>query len=669
MKRFLPCIILWLLVIGPSRTPAFAQRNVDSLENLLRQNQPDSVRIRILNNLNEVYYDKDQNRFSELSRQAASLTKNTTRQQSIVVAYLNWASANEIIGNYDTSILYNQKALEIYKSMSDSLGISAALNNMGITYMQMGDYSSSVYSINQAVTIDEVSMDTFNLCIDYINLADVYLRAGYVDVAESWARLGLSYAKGDAKSNQPYAAEILGLVLLEENKIDSAFHYFELAKLMGQKLNIEYIVNRSFLHYGRAFMKKNLYDSACYYFRNGTVRSEKKNLSDVFVPIKIYLSKCYLHKKRFSDALLQGAEAFSLSKRIKNKHLALESASLMAEIFDVLKMPDSVVSYLTIASHYRDTLLRQSIKGSIEAKTYTLKLQHEQQQKQLAFSSLEEQDRILTQQRLVIGFVVVILVCLVVILFLISRSNKFRTVSNVQLTLKNLELKKLNQEVNGLINTIAHDLKSPLNTIHGIFKLMEPDMKENPKMSEFIGFGNQVIGNAHEIITELLELREMEEETYPINPTSFYIDDLIHEFKLQFEGMATQKEIDLSLKFDHGIIHTDRHLLTRILDNLISNAIKFSPRKKKVDVNVTIIDENAILKIIDQGPGFHENDKEKVFGKFQKLSARPTAGESSHGLGLAIVKFLVHRLKGTIDLQSEWGHGATFIVTIPVNKL
>ncbi len=644
---------------------ATAQENIDSLESLLLQPSPDSIRIRVINNLNFIYYDKDQNRFKKLSEEALALSQKIYRKQTIAVAYLNWASANEISGDYDSSIVYNQKALDIYKDLNDSVGISVALNNMGITYMQMGDYSSGVYSFNRALPIDVAKNDSFNLCIDYLNLADIYLRAGYITNAEDWARRGYSYAISGAPGNQPFAAEILGLVFLEENKIDSAFYFFKHARSIGSDLQLEYIFNRSFLHYGNTYMKRNMYDSARYYFLNGVTRSEGKNLSDVLIPVKIGLSKCYLHDRNFTEALSEGKEAFILSKKIQNKHLALESVNLIADIFKELKAPDSVIAYLTIGRHYRDELLKQSIKGSIEAKTYNLQLQQEQEQRQLAILSLAEQDRILTQQRLIIGFVIVLLVSLVIIILLIYRSSKFRAASNVQLTIKNTELKKLNQEVNGLINTIVHDLKSPLNTIQGIFKLMEPEMKENAKFSEFIYFGNQVITNAHEIIIELLELREMEADTYPINPTSFYIDDLVPELKLQFETQAEQKYIELILNFAHGIVHTDRFLVKRILDNLISNALKFSPRNKRVHVVGAIGEDHVMFKIIDEGPGFHENDKEKVFGKFQKLSARPTAGESSHGLGLAIVKFLVKRLNGDIQLQSEWGHGATFIVTIP----
>ena len=110
---------------------------------------------------------------------------------------------------------------------------------------------------------------------------------------------------------------------------------------------------------------------------------------------------------------------------------------------------------------------------------------------------------------------------------------------------------------------------------------------------------------------------------------------------------------------------SDPDYLNRILDNLISNAIKFSPKKSLITISGLMEGNDAIIKVADRGPGFSKADKGFLFQKFKKLSARPTGGESSNGLGLAIVKTLVDRLNGEIELISEQGHGATFVVKIP----
>ena len=101
---------------------------------------------------------------------------------------------------------------------------------------------------------------------------------------------------------------------------------------------------------------------------------------------------------------------------------------------------------------------------------------------------------------------------------------------------------------------------------------------------------------------------------------------------------------------------------TQVFENLISNAIKFSPPHKAVKVILAKDNGKARAEIIDEGPGLTEEDKKKVFGKFQRLSAKPTGGEHSTGLGLSIVKKYVEAMNGKVWCESEHGKGANFIV-------
>jgi signal transduction histidine kinase len=116
------------------------------------------------------------------------------------------------------------------------------------------------------------------------------------------------------------------------------------------------------------------------------------------------------------------------------------------------------------------------------------------------------------------------------------------------------------------------------------------------------------------------------------------------------------------------VVLTDPAYLVRILDNLVTNAIKFSPAGSQVRLGSEHVDQHLVVTVEDQGPGFSDEDRRFLFQKFRKLSARPTAGESSNGLGLAIIKILVDRLQGSIELKSQPGKGSTFIVTLPAKS-
>jgi signal transduction histidine kinase len=128
--------------------------------------------------------------------------------------------------------------------------------------------------------------------------------------------------------------------------------------------------------------------------------------------------------------------------------------------------------------------------------------------------------------------------------------------------------------------------------------------------------------------------------------------------------IAKNQRLDFHAK-SSARLKTDKLLLWRILENLLSNAIKYSPEGKSIHISSKEENERTIFVIKDEGPGFSEDDKKKMFGKFQKLSARPTGNENSTGLGLSIVKMIVEKLMGSIQVESEQGKGSTFIVSLP----
>ena len=126
-----------------------------------------------------------------------------------------------------------------------------------------------------------------------------------------------------------------------------------------------------------------------------------------------------------------------------------------------------------------------------------------------------------------------------------------------------------------------------------------------------------------------------------------------------------QQTLDVS-DVKPSVVVGDEERLWQVVDNLISNAIKYSPLGSTIIVRCHRNTSVARLSVQDFGPGLTDEDKAKLFGHFQRLSAQPTAGENSSGVGLSIVKKIVELHKGRIWVESEYGKGATFIVELPV---
>ena len=235
----------------------------------------------------------------------------------------------------------------------------------------------------------------------------------------------------------------------------------------------------------------------------------------------------------------------------------------------------------------------------------------------------------------------------------------------------NERLINLNDEKNHFLGITIHDLKSPLNRVIGLIDLVYQRGvdKFDPKQLEFLQLIRDACVNMQTLVINLLDLNRMEQGFNAVNAESIRLSTLIERLIDTFQPQAQKKGIKLSLENHAGekVIRTDPLMINRILENLISNAIKFSPRDGKVVVRVQHNESDFVIEVQDEGAGISAAEKPRLFKKFQRLSNRPTGGENSTGLGLSITMELVKALNGHIAVESEENKGSKFIVQLPSN--
>lgn len=232
---------------------------------------------------------------------------------------------------------------------------------------------------------------------------------------------------------------------------------------------------------------------------------------------------------------------------------------------------------------------------------------------------------------------------------------------------KNDELADLDREKSGMMSIVAHDLKSPLNNIKGLMELLKLEGKLNENQEEYITRINRITDEGRNLITDLLDIHSYEHSDSQINKSIFNLKELISNWKGNYAQELSRKNQQLVVDDILDIeMNTDKIMLCRILDNLLSNAIKFSEKGKAIFLKVWEDNNSCLISLRDEGPGISEEDQKNMFKMFQKLSARPTAGESSNGLGLSIIKTLVDKLNGEIKVTSELGKGTIFTIKLPL---
>jgi signal transduction histidine kinase len=243
-------------------------------------------------------------------------------------------------------------------------------------------------------------------------------------------------------------------------------------------------------------------------------------------------------------------------------------------------------------------------------------------------------------------------------------------------------LEKLDKQKNEFLGIAAHDLKNPLTGIIGLSDLMRRlDSGITPEQRysylEKISRSGQRMMH---IITNLLDVNAMESGNAKLEKNRINLYEISHQVVMQYEHNLRAKELHCQVAYaqaqDHAqakfssnqeiIILGDPNACFQILDNLVSNAIKYSPVGKLISVQLIRLQDFAQVRIQDQGSGLSQKDQEHLFERFSKLSSIPTAGEHSTGLGLSIVKKLSEAMGGSVHCETELGAGCCFVVSFPL---
>lgn len=232
-------------------------------------------------------------------------------------------------------------------------------------------------------------------------------------------------------------------------------------------------------------------------------------------------------------------------------------------------------------------------------------------------------------------------------------------------------LHEANQFKNRMIGMTAHDLRNPLISIRGLSELLMDDSMGplNDEQMEFIKVINDASRHLITLINEILDISAIESGRIKILKEKTDLTKLVMERIRIFRIQAEKKKIILGHRLEAvDDIYLDASRIIQVIDNFTSNALKFSPSGTLVKIYLRREKNNAVFSVSDQGPGFTEEDRLKLFGEFARLSARPTAGEHSTGLGLSITKKIVEAHGGSISLETSQGKGSVFSVFLPIQE-
>lgn len=571
--------------------------------------------------------------------------------------------ANNYKGNKLSAYDYYSWALDISQKQKDSVQIAYTYNNLGRIFQEQGLTEKAFPNIIKASEIFERLNDSTGLAYCFQSLGNLYQSQRNYERAEENFLKGLALrVLLDNQRNIHGGYYLIGRLYAEQGKADQSLRYLHKADSVGRHLGDEIQLAETWIYIAKSYLELGLNSKADSLLNVSLNIIRNKNAVRILSNGLLIGGEVAMERGDYKKALALFDEALINSRKVGDLSTTQD---VYYQLWKLNEKRNDKLGALYNQNQYlllRDTLKSRDVARQEEQLSFEREIlarEHENASLKSANSVIEQRQKF---QAILFGSVLLSILIIGVTIWWNSR--RMRNI-NAQLAKQNDQLLQLNHEKDSLMSIVAHDLKAPLNKIQGLSNLLRLDGELSKDQSHYVALMDQVTKEGLSFISDLLSVHALE-ESHTTEVSEFDAAEVVKSKIEAAFGVANEKNIRLRLFLNSVVVKSDADYLGRITDNLVSNAIKFSP--KNTEVLVSLAQERDQLRLIveDNGPGFSEKDKVHLFKKFKKLSARPTGGESSNGLGLAIVKTLVDRLGGKIELDSAQGTGSKFIVSLPL---
>jgi len=227
------------------------------------------------------------------------------------------------------------------------------------------------------------------------------------------------------------------------------------------------------------------------------------------------------------------------------------------------------------------------------------------------------------------------------------------------------ELQAAHDMKDRFLQMASHDLKGPLGNIGMAQFLLRRMLEENTEGLQLLDMIEDVVENMEHVIKDFLDSAALQSGKMDLHLANVSVEEIVYDIAGQYKLVSQKKEIELHVPVVPGVISVDRQRVVQVLNNLISNAIKYSPRGSTITVWAEEYPQCVRIFVADQGPGIPAEERNRLFTQFGKLSTRPTEGENSTGLGLWIVKHLVTLQNGQVGFECPPEGGTVFWIELP----
>jgi len=629
--------IVYFTFLSLLTTSLFAQnKTVDSLKAELKFAEEDTVKVKILNRLSGSFYPDNPNEVIKYGEAGLKLGEKLKWKKGIGDAHNNLGMSYWIRSDFPRAMKHYYTALKNYEEIDDKKGMEIIYNNLGIILSSQNNYIGALKYISKA--------------------------------------LDISKTLGEKKSTSVYLSNI-GDIYLSKKEYRNALNYFNESLRLSTKLNDSNNIAFSLTNIGITYNNMKEYSRGLASIHK-SIAIHKNNSSLFNGYNKFELGRAYYlmalekpNNKNKEQLLKQSVhffnESISCFKNIDALDDLQQSYSYIYKIAKEQGNYKKALNYFGKSATLKDSIFSQENKNKIQLLESQREIDLKDKQIQIQELQINSKER---QVYLLISITIIVALLLTVFFLLFLSKRK----TNRLLKEKNKKISEINAQKDLFFSIIAHDLRGPFNVFLGLTEFLADDIENmtQPEIQYSAVSMRDSATNLFRLLENLLEWSRMEQGLISFQPKNLQLQPIAEETISVLQESAKKKKIEIIDGIQEvTVLFSDKNMLQAIIRNLVSNAIKFTPKGGKINIAASIdIEKNVVIRVSDSGIGMDQKMIDHLFDLDVKTSRNGTENEPSSGLGLILCKDFIEKHDGKIRVESEEGKGTTIYFILPNEK-
>jgi signal transduction histidine kinase len=627
-RCFLFILVAAWIISAPLAAKVNTSQRADSLVQLLG-NSTDTFRIDLLLRLTEELNSVNPKQAFAYGREALDLAQEQMDPVRTGLASEGIARIYTLNAVYDKALEFMLIALKEFETLKDTLRMAQCDDYIGYVYMSAHDFVNAHLYYEKSLNLNKKIRNYVQIADNYMHMGSNYVMHDSVEKGLSFYTvsllicdsLNLEKQKLDLLNNIGYGYARIG------KQQDALRHFYKVLELVGTKPD-DFIRSSAMVNIARGYLSMKNYPAALKYAQNGYNLSKKKNFYQVNRDAAEMLSDIHAAQGNYKQSYHYYVEYKNLSDTILNAE-KMDKLAKIQTLYELDRKEQENIS-----------LRKENLQNRKSLKTRTL----------------------------VILLIIVLVIVMAVMLYMLNKLNDEQLALNRKLAEQGKELEELNEQKDRFFSFVAHNLKNPFNTIMGFAELMQRSNNGHDvgKSRQYSGLIYDLSSQVQKVLSNLLEWSRLQRRTFECKPEILEMSSLVKDVLEMNTREAARKDIHFSISsHDNVYVSADRSMITTVLQNLVSNAITFTPSSGQISMECKVVDHEALVSISDTGIGISEENLARLFQFDFSQNKVGNSDKSGAGLGLIICQEMLMKNNGTITAESEPGKGSRFTFTLP----